>query len=156
MSWQVSVIVAAAVAAGINAGAFFAFSNFVMPALGELPRTEGASAMQSINRFAPSVLFVTTIVGAGAAGIVVLLTEWGSRSEGTTRWLAAAAVLSLASFAITVACNVPRNDALAGTPPSHVAEVWSDYLVSWTRWNTARTLTSSASVAAYAMSLRGR
>lgn len=156
MSWQVPALVVAAVAAGVNAGAFFAFSNFVMRALEDLPRADGASAMRAINRFAPSFLFVTSIIGAGAAGIVVLATEWGDRSNGTTQWLAVAATLSVISFLVTMAFNVPRNNALADAAPAELGEVWTGYLITWTRWNTVRTLTSAASVASYALALRGR
>lgn len=156
MSWQVPTLVAAAMAAGVNAGAFFAFSNFVMPALEELEPTDGAAAMQAINRFAPSFLFVTAIIGAGAAGSVVLVSEWGNWSDGATRWLAVAAVLSIASFVVTMAFNVPRNNALADATPTELGRIWTDYLSTWTRWNTVRTLMSAASVAAYALSLRGR
>ena len=34
---------------GLNAGVFFAFSTFVMPALKRLPAAQGIAAMQSIN-----------------------------------------------------------------------------------------------------------
>ena len=152
MNWQTWLIIVGVVAAGVNAGAFFAFSNFVMPALEELAPADGASAMQAINRSAPSVLFVGAIIGAGLVGLPVLI--WGSGIE--TRWLLAATVLSIASFVITMAFNVPRNNALADAGPATIGEVWSDYLVSWTRWNTARTITSAASVAAYALAMRGR
>lgn len=152
MNWQTSLIVAGAVAAGVNAGAFFAFSNFVMPALEELAPTDGATAMQTINRYAPSTLFVGAIIGAGLVGLPVLI--WGTHTE--TRWLVAAVILSIASFVITIAFNVPRNNALADAGAGTIGAVWSDYLVSWTRWNTARTITSAASVAAYALAIRGR
>ena len=152
MNWQTALIVVGAVAAGVSAGAFFAFSNFVMPALEELDPADGASAMQAINRHAPSVLFVSAIFGAGLVGLPVLI--WGTTTE--TRWLLVAVILSIASFVITVAFNVPRNNALADAGPAAIDAVWSDYLVSWTRWNTARTITSAASVAAYVMAMRGR
>ena len=152
MNWQTTLIVVGAVAAGLNAGAFFAFSNFVMPALDELAPADGASAMQAINRYAPSALFVGAIIGAGLVGLPVLI--WGTTTE--TRWLLAAVIFSIASFVITIAFNVPRNNALAEAGPTTIGAVWSDYLVSWTRWNTARTLTSAASVAAYVMAMRGR
>jgi uncharacterized membrane protein len=41
-----------AVGCGLNAGVFFAFSAFVMPALKRLPPAHGIAAMQSINRLA--------------------------------------------------------------------------------------------------------
>jgi len=38
-----------ALGSGLIAGAFFAFSTFVMGALGRLPAAHGIAAMQSIN-----------------------------------------------------------------------------------------------------------
>lgn len=153
MSWQVSTIVLATVAAGINAGAFFAFSNFVMPALADLVPGDGASAMQSINRHAPNPSFVLTIVGAGVIAAPALAAEPGQDGAG---WLAAGIVLSLVSFGITVACNVPRNDALEAARSEDIPPFWAGYVVTWTRWNTVRTITSAASVAAYVVAVRGR
>jgi len=156
VSWQSGVIVVAAVAAAVNAGAFFAFSNFVMPALSDLSPAEGAGAMQAINRRAPSPMFVGAIVGAGLIALPVLMVEWTERSAGSFRWLAAGVVLSIASFLVTMAFNVPRNDGLDAAGPIELDRVWSDYLVSWVRWNTVRTVTSAASVAAFALSLLQR
>lgn len=39
----------AAVGSALIGGAFFAFSSFVMGALGKLPPAQGVAAMQSIN-----------------------------------------------------------------------------------------------------------
>jgi len=40
---------AAALSSGLVAGVFFAFSSFVMPALGRIRPDQGIAAMQSIN-----------------------------------------------------------------------------------------------------------
>ena len=44
-----TVALLSALGAGLVAGIFFAFSSFVMKALGRLPRDQGIRAMQSIN-----------------------------------------------------------------------------------------------------------
>lgn len=158
MNWAVATITVAAVAAGINAGAFFAFSNFVMPALADIPARDGAAAMQSINRFAPNPLFGATIFGAALVAVPAVVADWGRWSDGRLRWLVAGLVFSVLSFLITIAFNVPRNSALEALDAESVgaAPEWLGYITSWTRWNTARTVASAASVAAYALSLRGR
>lgn len=153
--WQVGLTLVALVAAAVSAGAFFAFSNFVMPALGRLPAAQGASAMQAVNVAAPSPTFVAAIVGAGLVGVPVAAVELDRLDDRAVQLLAAGAVLSLASFLITIMLNVPRNDALdrvdADSEPGQ--RYWRQYLVTWTRANTARTLTSVASVACYGASL---
>ena len=45
-----------ALGCGLIAGAFFAFSSFVMPALKRLPPAHGIAAMQSINKLAVTPL----------------------------------------------------------------------------------------------------
>lgn len=50
MSTALFVLAAlAALGSALMAGTFFAFSSFIMGALGRLPPAEGISAMQSIN-----------------------------------------------------------------------------------------------------------
>lgn len=150
MSWELGLVAVALVLAAVNAGSFFAFSNFVMQGLGALPGPAGAAAMQEINRTAPNPVFVGAIVGAGLVGVPPAITTGGG-------WILAGAVLSLASLLITVAGNVPRNNALdrADVATSAGIAYWQTYLVSWTRLNTIRTLTSLTSVLAYGLALRG-
>ncbi len=156
LSWQETVAVAGVVAAGINGGAFFTFSNFVMPALAKLPPAQGTAAMQAINVAAPNPAFMATIFGAGLIGVPAAVSAFGNLDEPQAKYYIAAAAMSLATIAITAAFHVPRNDALAGLDPdaaSTVAE-WAEYLVTWTRGNHVRMVTSVASAAFYALALR--
>ena len=57
----------AALGCALMAGAFFAFSSFVMPALRRLPATQGIAAMQSINVLAVTPIFMTALFGTAAA-----------------------------------------------------------------------------------------
>ena len=72
----------AAVGCGLSAGALFAFSAFVIAALGRLPAPQGIAAMQSINTLAVTPVFMTTLFGAGLASLVAaglaLATEDGA------------------------------------------------------------------------------
>ncbi|MEO1061808.1 MAG: anthrone oxygenase family protein [Actinomycetota bacterium] len=153
--WQVALTLIALVAAAISGGAFFAFSNFVMPAFGRLPESEGAAAMQAVNVAAPSPTFVAAIVGAGLVAVPAAVAEVDRIDEAGGRLLALGAVLSIASFVVTVTLNVPRNDALDRVDARSEAGrgYWRRYLVTWTRANTARTVASLGSVAAYGAAL---
>lgn len=51
--WLFSLTLVAALGSGVVAGVFFAFSTFVMKALGHLSPPIGMAAMQSINVAAP-------------------------------------------------------------------------------------------------------
>lgn len=138
------------VAAAINSGAFFVFSNFVMSSLGRLAPAEGAHAMQQINRSAPNPAFMTTLMGGGLAGLVLAITASGHAGAG---WQVVGGLLSTASAVLTMTFHVPRNNALdrvdAGSAEGHA--VWADYQVSWTRGNHVRTVTSSLSVVCLVM-----
>nr|MBA3281491.1 hypothetical protein [Acidimicrobiia bacterium] len=59
--------VLAAVGSATVGGVFFAFSTFVMPALGRRPASEATAAMQSINAKAVNPLFMGALFGTGMA-----------------------------------------------------------------------------------------
>jgi uncharacterized membrane protein len=138
-----------ALGAGLVAGAFFAFSTFVMAALGRVPAAEGIRAMQQINITVINPWFMTALFGTGVtclAVIVVALADW----EGDYGpYLIAAGVLYIVGcLGVTMAFNVPRNNVLARLEPtdSGAADVWNRYLVEWTAWNTVRTIASLATM----------
>lgn len=56
-----------ALACGVMAGVFFAFSAFVMRGLGDLPAAQGIAAMRSINRAALRPVFLSALMGTGVA-----------------------------------------------------------------------------------------
>jgi uncharacterized membrane protein len=62
--------IVAGVGSAINAGVFLCFSAFVMPAVGELPATQGIEAMQALNRTAVAPF---TLVGLGTAVVCVVV-----------------------------------------------------------------------------------
>lgn len=152
---ELVLTVAALIAASVSGGAFFTFSNFVMPALAKRPAAEAVSAMQAINAAAPNPMFVTAIAGAGLIGVPVALANVDHLAETSSTFLFAGLVLSLASLAVTMLANVPKNNALDQVDPTGAtAEAdWAVYVGSWTRANSLRTVTSLASVGCYALSL---
>jgi uncharacterized membrane protein len=141
---------ACALGCGINAGVFYAFSTFVMPGLARIPAPTGAAAMQSINITAPRPPFMLAFMGTALLCIAALVTAaTGPREAG---WLVAGALLYLlGTLGVTVAFNVPRNNALAAADPDapETAELWARYLREWTAWNHVRTLAALAAAAAF-------
>ncbi len=156
--WDIAAIILGVVVAAIAGGTFFAFSNFVMPALSTLATSNGISAMQAINRAAPSPLFVATLLLGVLAGLPVLVAEVDTLGDSRTSLVASAVALSAVSLAITLLRNVPKNDQLESfdTDGPDAAAYWQRYVPTWTVDNTVRCLASLASAALYAMSLRGR
>jgi uncharacterized membrane protein len=147
----------AALGCGLIAGAFFAFSSFVMKALGQLPPANGISAMQSINVVVINPVFLGVFVGTVficLAAMVLALVRW---QGGASMWVLAGGVLYIAGcFLVTMLLNVPLNDAIAkANPTSPEGEaLWTTYLDKWTMWNTVRTIASLAASAAFMIAMR--
>lgn len=130
-----------ALGCGLSAGAMFAFSSFVMPALRRLQSARGIEAMQSINVMAPTPVFMTAVFGT--ALLCAVLAVWGifTLDEDYGVYLLIGGILYLVGTAgLTIAYNVPRNNALAAVDPDSQegAELWSRYSVEWTRGNHVR------------------
>jgi uncharacterized membrane protein len=152
-----ALTLAAAVASGLVGGVFFAFSNFVMEALGRLRPSEGAAAMQSINITVITPAFMTALFGTGLASLVLI--GWGvaDLDEPYGGWLiAAGAIYVIGEIATTGGYHVPRNNALARVDPESEegARVWRTYLVEWTRMNHVRTVAGLAACALFAVALQ--
>lgn len=146
-----------AVASGLVGGVFFAFSNFVMQALGRLRPSEGAAAMQAINITVINPLFMTALFATGLLCLVLI--GWGiaDLDEPYAGWLIAAGVIYvIGEVVVTGGYHVPRNNALARVDPQSEegARVWRTYLVEWTRGNHVRTVAGLAACALLAVALQ--
>ena len=151
-----TLTVIAAVGAGISGGVFFAFSTFVMKALGRLPAAQGLSAMNAINKAAPAPLFMLALFGAGAVSIALSVAALRHLDQRWAAYLLAGTALYLVCVVVTVFYHVPRNDALALVNPADpgAAHAWASYLSPWTAWNHVRTVTALAGSALFILALR--
>lgn len=146
----------AAIGAGVVGGVFFAFSNFVMPALARLPAAGGIGAMNSINITVITPLFMTALFGTGLVCLVLVAGAIIGWSQPGSFWLLAGALLYLVGNPIvTMVFNVPLNDALAAVDPAGAngATVWTSYLRDWVMWNHVRTITAIVAMACFILAL---
>jgi uncharacterized membrane protein len=146
----------AAVGSGLIGGVFYAFSTFVMTALGRLPAPQGIAAMQSINVAVLNPWFLGPFFGTAAIGIALVVAALLRPGDPRDAWLLAGSALYVfGTVAVTILFNVPRNRALARVTPDGAdgARVWADYLVSWTAWNHVRTAAAVAAAAAFMAAL---
>jgi uncharacterized membrane protein len=145
--WFSVALLAAAIGSAMIAGLFYAFSTFIMQALGQLPTAAGAAAMQSINTTILNPLFFSLFFGTAIASLIVLIAAlFASEHPGSFCASIGGALYLVGAIGVTMAFNVPLNNKLAASNPA-AAEgdtVWRDYLVRWTRWNHVRTLASLA------------
>ena len=150
------VTTAAALGSGLAGGVFFAFSSFVMPALRRLPHGQGIAAMQSINRQAPTPVFMTLLFGTAALSAGLGVHSLLHRDEPQAVWLGTGSLTYLASIALTASFHVPRNNALAALDAgaTESARYWSTYLSQWTAGNYVRTITSGASAVLFTVAAR--
>lgn len=145
-----------ALGCGLIAGVFYAFSTFVMGALGRLPAAQGAAAMQSINVVVLNPWFLGVFMGTAAAcGVLGVASVFAWDRPGAAWLLAGAALYVVGTFGVTIVFNVPRNDALAAVNPASAegAELWARYLREWTMWNHVRTAAALAATAALIVAL---
>ena len=139
-----------ALGCGLMAGAFFAFSAFIMKALARLPAPQGIAAMQSINVFAVTPLFMTALFGTAAACVILTISAvlvW--HRPGAGYLLSGSLLYFVGTPLVTIVFNVPRNDALAAVNPTSAdgARLWTDYVRSWAAWNHVRTATAFVAAA---------
>jgi len=148
-----------AIGCGLLAGLYFAFSTFIMTALGRIDQAAGISAMNAINVDIVRSLFLpvflgTTLSSAALAGLAIF--RWSE--AGAAAMLIGGVLYVLGMFVVTMVFNVPLNDALAAVDPNSAAAatLWTRYLSDWTFWNHVRTITSTAACALFIVAIAAR
>lgn len=144
------VLLAATVAAGLQAGTYYAWATGVMPGLSRGDDRTFVAAMQNINVAIVNPAFMLSFLGAPLLAGAAILTSGGSARP----WVIAGTAFAVGTIAITAGGNIPLNNALdsAGSVEgiADLAGVRSDFESSWVSWNIARALTSTASLACLA------
>ena len=148
------ITVACIAGAGVVTGLLFAFSNFVMRALADLPAEQGMFAMQRINKTIINPIFLVFFLGTPVLCLVVAVTVFPQLgAPGVLPLLVGTLAYLVGPFGITVLFNVPLNNRLAGAKPSESENAWPMYQKKWQRWNHIRTYIGIASVVFLAFGL---
>lgn len=145
-----------ALGCGLMAGVFFAFSSFVMSALGRLQPVQGMAAMQSINIMVINPSFMMVFLGTAVACIVLAIFSLLKWNQPDTPYLLLGSLLYIiGTFLVTIVGNVPLNNVLANAKPDspEAATLWSKYLTNWTLWNHLRTAAALAAAALLTIAL---
>ena len=132
-----------ALGCALVAGIFWAFSSFVMGALARISPPSGIAAMQSINVVVLNPGFLGLFMGTALACAVLLVyavVHW--QAAGALCLMVGSLLYIVGTFGVTMAFNVPRNNALARQDPAspEAAGFWRGYVAGWTMWNHVRTL----------------
>lgn len=157
MKEYLPLIVAIAITgSGVVTGLLFAFSNFVMRALQDLPTEQGMFAMQRINETIINPIFLIFFMGTPVLClIIVVAAAFELGAPGHVCFFAGAVTYLLGPFGITMLFNVPLNNTLAGTALTESAEAWPMYRKKWQRWNHIRTYMGILSLFLLALGLAG-
>lgn len=148
---------AAVVGSGLVAGIFYAFSSFVMGALGRVPAAHGIEAMQAINVVVINRSFMLAFFGTAFLCCALLVAAYLRWNDATGKLLLLGSLLYLVgTIGVTMAFNVPLNNALAAVRPetAEAASLWAYYLERWTMWNTVRTVAPTAAMILFVAALR--
>jgi len=151
-----SVMLFTAIASALTAGIFFAFSTFIMQALAQQPSAQGIATMQSINITVINPWFMAAFFGPAVSGIILtiaLLQQW--EQPGAIYWLIGSLIYLIGTIGVTIAGNIPLNDALAIVSPNSAegATLWVRYLSDWTFWNHVRTVAACLAATLFAIAL---
>lgn len=132
---------------GLLAGVFFVCACAVVPGFRRVDDRTYLAAFRAINRAILTGWFLLVFFGAPVSAVAVAVSSPG--------WLTAAAAASaVVTFGITVAGNVPLNQALERAEVRSDAErrtVRESFEGPWARRNLARTATSVAALAFLAL-----
>lgn len=156
MEWQQIATWAALLGSALVAGIFFAFSTFVMGALGQIPAHQGIAAMQAINVTVLNPLFFGAFFGTGVVALVSMFLP-GAAFASEPFLLAATILYLVGCIGVTIVFNVPLNNRLERVDPStdEAHALWAHYLRRWTLWNSVRTAASFAAAVVFAIALSG-
>jgi uncharacterized membrane protein len=152
MHWRSLLIILVALGCGLVAGVFFAFSTFVMTALAQIKPSQGIIVMQAINITAINPLFMLALLGTAAGCLGVILSVlFDQQQPGVIYLVVGSLVYLVGTVLVTIACNVPLNNALAVVQPeSHEGvTLWARYLTAWTWWNHGRTIAALLAAALF-------
>lgn len=131
-------ILAAATAAltVVNAGVFFAFSTFVVPAARRIPAVEAVHMFQSFNRVIPRSLYLPVFLLSGLGGLATAIAglvagEW---------WYVAGGAVAFVALVVSIAINIPRNNALDAAGDADAEPAWRRFVGGWAVGNHVRTV----------------
>jgi uncharacterized membrane protein len=146
LTYKIIWIIAALLTALIT-GLFYAYSCSINNGLGRLPDTEYMKSMQSINRAILNPLFFASFMGTV---LILPVCTWftyktGGASMAFYLILAAAIIYIAGVFGVTIAGNVPLNNALdkfniTAASAEEIKAQRDAFEIPWNRLHTIRTI----------------
>ena len=155
---RVTMLIAATMTTGLMAGVFGLYQHTVMAGLARTDDRTFIGAFQAIDRAILNPWFLLSFGGAllFTAAAAVL-----NGSRAILPWVLVALGLYLVVVIITVAVNVPLNDAIkAAGDPDRITDLTAVRAAfdeaRWTGWNLARTIATTGAFASLCWALAAR
>jgi len=143
---------AATVATGLMAGVYFIYAVAIMPGLRRLDDSGFVAAFQATDRAIINPIFLVAFFAPAVLCAVAAFTE---RGEPGYRWIVGAFVLNAAIVLVTMAINVPLNDALkargdvTGVDATAARQAFRE--ARWVAWNWFRTVANLAALVCFTL-----
>jgi uncharacterized membrane protein len=157
---ETALLLAATITMGLAAGIYDVFAHTIMPGLRTTDDRTFVGAFQAIDRAIINPWFMlSAFAGPGLLVVAAAIVTAGDPPFG---WVAAAAILYAVTVVITIAVNVPLNDAIkaAGDPDRiDLARVRTKFgEARWAAWNLVRVVTTTTAfgLLAWALVEQGR
>jgi uncharacterized membrane protein len=136
-------LLAATLTMGLVAGAFVLYAHAIMPGLKKTDDRTFVTAFGSIDRAIINPWFMAG--GFLGALVFTLVAVFAHLGQDALPWIVGALVLYAIAFVITLAVNVPLNDALKAATDPNLAAVRDQFdEARWAGWNVVRAVTSTA------------
>jgi uncharacterized membrane protein len=141
---------------GLVAGVFVLYAHTVMPGLKKTDDRTFVTAFQALDRAIINPWFMAGgFLGALVLTLAAALSHLG---HDALPWIVAALVLYVIAFVITIAVNVPLNDAIkAAGDPNRIADLAAVRErfdeARWAAFNLVRVVTSTTAFACLAWAL---
>jgi uncharacterized membrane protein len=147
---RVAALMAATITTGLMAGVYWTYGTAFMPGLAKVDDKTFVGAFQAADRAIVNPVFL----GIGFLGTLLLTALAGllSLKEKALPWIAAAFVLYLITMIVTVAVNVPLNDALkAAGDPNTIDVTAARAAFDEARWRTFNNIRTVLALAAFGL-----
>ena len=144
-----TVLAAAILTTGLMAGVFGLYAHTIMPGLRHTDDRTFVGAFQSMDKAIMNPWFMAAFLGALVLTGLAAALHFSADRRNLLPWIGTAFALYLIAVIITMAVNVPLNDALkAAGDPARIGDLAAVrqhfHEARWSAWNLARTLTSTA------------
>lgn len=133
--------------AGALFGFFYAWVCSTMWGLDTADPRVAIQAMQAMNASVRNAVFAPVFFGTPVVLGLTALVLYRTGHAAAGLWFAlATGVIGFLAVGLTIAVNVPMNEALARTDvpsdPDTARKIWLAYSPGWQFWNQVRTVTS--------------